>query len=148
MAKALAGAGAYVILHGRAHGPLEAAILEIEANGGKASARTFELTETAAIAKAVAEITAELGAIDILINNAGYRDRRGLEEIDLPAMGHVLEIDLIAPFELARRNEAGKPAGGRTIHRPSIAGNISRSGAPDETAPQAGPTERKSAGGG
>src|SRR3546814_7107682 len=116
MAKALAGAGAYVILHGRAHAPLEAAILEIEASGGKASARTFELTETAAIAKAVAEITAEQGAIEILINNAGYRDRRGLQAIDLPAIGHFLEIDLIAPFELARRIPADIPDGGGIIN--------------------------------
>src|SRR3546814_3431268 len=80
----------------------------------------FELGDEAAVARAIDALLAQHGVIDILINNASVRDRRGLPDLDRAALRALLEIDLIAPFDLARLLAPAMPAGGRII-------NISRS---------------------
>lgn len=141
MAKALAAAGAHVVLHGRARAPLEKAAQDIRAAGGKAETLTFDLTDMAAMAAALDGIVASHGRLDILVNNAGHRDRRGLYNIDLPAMRELLEIDLVAPFELARMAARHMPDHtGRIINITSIAGHVARADDPAYTAAKAGLT--------
>jgi len=69
-----------------------------------------------------------LPRIDILINNAGGRDRRRIEELDRQAVRDLVEVNLVAPFDLARSLSAMMLAGGRIINITSIAGQIARSG--------------------
>lgn len=120
IARGLAAAGAHVLLHGRSAGPLDALSAEIAAAGGSAESLIFDLAD---------EQGPMLdGPIDILVNNAGHRDRRPIEQFDRPAMRHMLEINLVAPFDLARAIAPGMKAGGRIINISSIAGQIARSG--------------------
>ena len=65
--------------------------------------------------------------IDILVNNAGGRDRRPIEQLDRHAVRTLVEINLLAPFELARLVAPRMPPGGRIINVSSIAGRIARS---------------------
>lgn len=127
IAQALAGAGAHVLLNGRSLAVLEKEAAAIRAAGGSAEALAFDVTEAEAVAEAFERIEARAGRLDILINNVGRRDRRSLFEFDLADVRRLMEADLIAPFELARRAAQAmiaKAQGGRIINITSIAGTI------------------------
>jgi gluconate 5-dehydrogenase len=94
----LAGAGARVVLHGRDEAGLEAARSMIP----DASIATFDLSDPAAIVDGVAGIVALTGGVDILIGNAGMRDRRPFAEVAVEDFRALLDINLTANFVLAR----------------------------------------------
>jgi gluconate 5-dehydrogenase len=127
IARALAEAGAHVLLNGRKRETLETEVAAIRAMGGSAEALVFDITDGPQAAEAFARIEAEAQRLDILINNVGQRDRRTLFEFDLADMRQLLETDLVAPFEIARqaaRLMIAKAQGGRIINITSIAGPI------------------------
>ena len=124
IARGLSTAGAHVLLHGRSTGPLESLAADIAAAGGTSDMLCFDLED----GQALAEALRGWGRIDILINNAGHRDRRPIGELDRPAIRRMLEINLVAPFDLARTIAPGMKTGGRIINVTSIAGQIARSG--------------------
>jgi gluconate 5-dehydrogenase len=130
IALALAFAGAHLILLGRRIEPLTALVDEIAAIGGTAETFVFDLES--------GEPLGPLPAVDILVNNAGHRDRRPIAEIDRGALRRMLEINLVAPFDLARQLAPQMPAGGRIINITSIAGPIARAGDSAYTAAKGG----------
>ena len=71
----LAREGAHVVVTGRRAELLEAVVAEVHAAGGRATARTADLQDRAALRALVAGIESELGRIDILVNNAGASSR-------------------------------------------------------------------------
>jgi gluconate 5-dehydrogenase len=80
LARGLAQAGATVVLNGRDTEKLKAAASLLEAEGIHPYAIAFDVTDAAAVESAIAKIEAEIGAIDILINNAGMTRRNRLDE--------------------------------------------------------------------
>jgi gluconate 5-dehydrogenase len=82
LAAGLAGAGARVVLNGRDPRKLELAAEKLRADGASVAALPFDVTDGAAVTKAIAQIEAEIGAIDILVNNAGMQRRAPLEQFD------------------------------------------------------------------
>ncbi|KPH68329.1 MULTISPECIES: SDR family oxidoreductase [unclassified Novosphingobium] len=124
IALGLAREGARVVLHGRRAGQLGALALEIEALGGETAIAAFDLEDGAALPAALAQV----GRIDILVNNAGHRDRRTMDALDREAVRRMLEVNLVAPFDLARAIAPGMEQGGRIINVTSIAGQIARAG--------------------
>lgn len=130
IAKALSQAGAHVYLNGRDKARLTAAVQAIETSGGKASSLPFDVTDEDAVNVAFTELRKNPGRLDILVNNVGKRDRRGVLDFEMEAVRQLVETDLIAPFHLSR--EAGRlmveHKRGRIINVTSIAGPIARSG--------------------
>ena len=124
IAKALATAGAHVLLHGRDAGRLARLEQEIAAGGGSAEPVIADLRRV----DAATTLLAARDPIHILVNTAGDRDRRPLADLDRDAVRRLLEINLVAPFDLARVLAARMPSGGRIINVTSIAGQIARSG--------------------
>ncbi len=127
IAKALAQAGALVLLNGRNEAPLAEAARQIEAEGGAASVLAFDVTDQRQVEAAFARIT----GLDILVNNVGLRDRRPVFDFSLEDVRKLIEADLIAPFELGRRAARlmiDKAQGGRIINITSIAGLIANKG--------------------
>ncbi len=127
IAKALAQAGAHVLLNGRSEGPLIKAVAEIQSEGGSASILPFDVTDQTQVEDAFARIA----QIDILVNNVGLRDRRAVFDFSLADVRQLIEADLIAPFEIGRRAAKlmiGKAQGGRIINITSIAGLIANKG--------------------
>ena len=140
IAKAIASAGAFVLINGRSHDRLEHAVAAVTSLGGSAVPLQFDVTDEAAVEKAVNGIRDQHGRLDILVNNVGLRDRRGLFDFDMPAVRRLIEADLIAPFNLCR--EAARlmieKREGRIINITSIAGPIAGRGDAVYTAAKGG----------
>ena len=78
-AKKIAEAGGEVVLVARTRENLEKVANEIRGNGGTAHVYPCDLTDMDAIATMADQVLADLGGVDILINNAGRSIRRSLE---------------------------------------------------------------------
>src|SRR5262245_1256103 len=70
-AKALAQRGARVVLLARTEAALQTVATAIQQGGGQAHSYPVDVTQPEALGRVVAQVTAELGAPDIVINNAG-----------------------------------------------------------------------------
>ncbi|MDH3687975.1 MAG: SDR family oxidoreductase [Gammaproteobacteria bacterium] len=140
IAKALAGAGAHVLVNGRNLEGLKAAVESIESLGRSASPLPFDITDEAAVDKIFEGIRDAYGRLDILVNNVGIRDRRGLFEFEMDAVRRLMEVDLIAPFNLCRQAARQMMEGGegRIINITSIAGPIANAGDAAYTAAKGG----------
>ena len=123
IAKRLAAGGARVWLGGRDEEALAQAWAAI---GPRARPLAFDVTDEAACAEAFARL--EPGGLDILVNNVGERDRRSFHEIERSDMARLMDSNLVAPFDLARRAvPLMRAAGyGRIINITSIASHIAR----------------------
>jgi gluconate 5-dehydrogenase len=120
-------------LNGRDPAKLDAAVAHIIREGGAASALAFDVTDERAAEAAFARIEREAGRLDVLVNNVGLRDRRGLFDIDSAAARRLIETNLATPFELARRAaklmiSGGR--GGRVVNISSVAGALANPGDP------------------
>jgi len=78
-AKAVAARGAVVLLVARRAEELERVAADIVASGGAAHAYVCDLTDGDSVDALVADVLAEHGAVDMLVNNAGRSIRRSLE---------------------------------------------------------------------
>lgn len=77
-ALAAAGRGATVLLVARRSEELDRVRAEVESRGGRAASYVCDLTDGEAIDALVAEVLAEHGVVDYLVNNAGRSIRRSL----------------------------------------------------------------------
>jgi gluconate 5-dehydrogenase len=129
-ARAMAAAGAHVIVNGRDRARLDTAVQRIVADGGTAEAAAFDVGAPEAVAHAIAGIGSKHGRLDILVGNVGLRNRKGLFDISLEEVRALIEVDLVAGFVLAR--EAARlmipRESGRIINVTSIAGPLARAG--------------------
>jgi len=140
IAKGLARAGAFVLLNGRTRETLEQAVAAVSTLDGSASSLPFNIADEAAVAEAFRKIRENHGRLDILVNNVGLRDRRKVFEFEMEAVRRLIDVDLIAPFNLSREAarlmlERGE---GRIINISSISGSIAPIGDPVYTAAKGG----------
>jgi NAD(P)-dependent dehydrogenase (short-subunit alcohol dehydrogenase family) len=80
LARKLGAAGATVVLVARSVEKLEETKKLIESRGGKAVSRSCDLNDMDAIDACADSVLAELGHVDVLINNAGRSIRRSVYE--------------------------------------------------------------------
>jgi NADP-dependent 3-hydroxy acid dehydrogenase YdfG len=80
-AKRLAKLGAKVALLARRTDRLQAQAAEIEKAGGTALAITVDVTDAAAVQAAAEQVAQQLGAVDLLVNNAGVMLPAPIEEL-------------------------------------------------------------------
>ncbi len=92
IAHALAEAGANVI----------AADLVPGSGGAGLSPLALDVTDEAAVARAVAEIETRQGSLDVLVNNAGIIDKAPVESIDLAQFRRVLEVNVVGAVACAK----------------------------------------------
>lgn len=130
MAKALAEAGAHVVLSGRSSDMLEQAVASIKGAGGTASAAAFDVADLDAGREAIARLHADHGRLDILVNNVGARDRRPFAAFSDAEILNLIQTDLLSAIALSRKAaDIMKAQGhGRLISVTSIIGNMARSG--------------------
>ena len=80
-AKTLASAGAAVVLASRRTERLKSLRIDIEAQGGQAHVVSLDVTDALSIEAAVEQAEAEVGPIDILINNSGVSATQRLLDV-------------------------------------------------------------------
>ncbi len=83
LARGLAKAGAHVVLNGRDASKCEAAAAQLRAEGLQASVGVFDVTNPEQVHAGVARIEAEVGPIQILVNNAGIQIRQALQDFPM-----------------------------------------------------------------
>jgi gluconate 5-dehydrogenase len=101
-ARALAGAGARVLLVARGADRLEAAAAALRADEAEALAFPCDLTDPSAIAALQTGLAAAGLSPDILVNNAGSIDRDAFDAVDPENWERVMALNLSAPFRLAQ----------------------------------------------
>ncbi|MGY1702649.1 SDR family NAD(P)-dependent oxidoreductase [Geodermatophilus sp. SYSU D00766] len=120
LAEGLAARGAAVAGLARGGGRLRAAMDDVAAaTGARTLALPADVTDPAAVDAAVARVTAELGPVGLLVNNAGLIDAAEvpLWQADPDQWWSVVESQVRGPFLLARAVLPGMLAagGGRVI---------------------------------
>jgi NAD(P)-dependent dehydrogenase (short-subunit alcohol dehydrogenase family) len=102
MALALAEEGATIGLVSRNRGKLEEVREEISKLGGAAAVFTADVTREDEVARLEVEVSAQLGKVQILINNAGTNVRKNLVEFSLAEWNLVMETNLTSVFLMCR----------------------------------------------
>jgi NAD(P)-dependent dehydrogenase (short-subunit alcohol dehydrogenase family) len=120
-AKALARAGAHVIVHyGFSEKEADAVVADIRKAGGKADKVAANLEDASgafALAKQVREIT---GKLDILIANAGVGKMAPLEETTVADFDKLFAVNVRAPFFTVQQLLPIIPEGGSIIFTSSV----------------------------
>lgn len=142
IARALAAAGAKVWLNGRKAEIAKQQAAALRQSGLDVEALAFDVTDAAATKRAFAKAVANARGIDILVNNVGVRDRRGLDALDVEDFDRLLRSDLTAAYGLCRLAAPGmrERKFGRIINVTSITAQQARPGDPAYIAAKAGLT--------
>lgn len=115
LARALAGAGARVAVAARRTIPLSDVVKHIEDAGGKAAAIGMDVTDAASVEAGFQAAETALGAVDVLLNNAGIAIPKPALEIPVDEWDAVVATNLRGAFlaaqSFARRVVARKATG-------------------------------------
>jgi NAD(P)-dependent dehydrogenase (short-subunit alcohol dehydrogenase family) len=130
MALALSEAGAAIALVARDEQKLRDVQNEIEKSGGKAGVFVGDVSDEEAVLRLESEVLAQLGRVQILVNNAGTNIRKKLVEFSLDEWNTVLDTNLTSVFLMCRAFVPHmKGAGyGRVLNMSSIMSHISLPG--------------------
>ena len=122
MAKGLASAGAHVVVVGRNADKNASAVDEIEKSGGKAMAMQTDVCDGDAVSRMVAAVVSELGAIHILVNNAGTTVRKRPEDLTEEDWHHVIDTNMTSSFLCSKAcyPEMKKAGGGKVLNNGSM----------------------------
>jgi 3-oxoacyl-[acyl-carrier protein] reductase len=124
VAIALAGAGADVAVNYRERADAANAVCaEIKKIGKKAIAVQADVSIAAEVKRVVAQVEAQLGAIDILVNNAAIAHPRKLEDITEVEWDEVLTVNLKSVFLVTQAvvGDMRQRKWGRIINLSSVA---------------------------
>jgi 3-oxoacyl-[acyl-carrier protein] reductase len=99
IALALAKGGAAVAINYRERGEEAASVVAaIREGGGHAAAVAADVSNAAAVQRMVAEAEDRFGSIEILVNNAGMAQARGLDDISEADFDQALAVNLKSAF--------------------------------------------------
>ena len=102
IATALAGAGAVIVFNDIKQELVDKGLAAYEEAGIRAHGYVCDVTDEDAVNALVAKIEQEVGVIDILVNNAGIIKRIPMEEMSAKDFRQVIDVDLNAPFIVAK----------------------------------------------
>jgi gluconate 5-dehydrogenase len=111
LAESLVRAGATVVLNARTVAALEAAQRTFARTGSPVHVAAFDVCDPDAVNASVAAIEADVGPVEILVNNAGIQHRAPFLEFPLDDFRRLLEVNLISAFIV------GKAVGARMAER-------------------------------
>ena len=128
LASALAEAGATIAFNDINEEFLAKGLAAYKAAGIDARGYIADVTDEPAVQKLVADIEKDLGSIDILVNNAGIIKRIPMHEMDVKDFRQVIDIDLTAPFIVAKAVIPGmmKKGSGKIINICSMMSELGR----------------------
>jgi NAD(P)-dependent dehydrogenase (short-subunit alcohol dehydrogenase family) len=129
MARALATAGASVVLAARKADELEAALpTVVEGTASRGAWVAADLGDRAEVARLADEAARPFGPIDILVNNAGINLISPIDRVADADWDRVLAVNLTGPMALSRALAGPMKASrwGRIVHVSSVFGRVSR----------------------
>ena len=128
IAEGLAAAGAKIAFNCRGEKHMEEALKAYEEKGIDARGYFADVTKEEDILQLVADIERDLGGIDILVNNAGIIKRIPMLEMETADFRQVVDIDLVAPFIVAKAVIPGmiKKGHGKIINICSMMSELGR----------------------
>jgi 2-hydroxycyclohexanecarboxyl-CoA dehydrogenase len=100
LATMLAGEGARVVLAARRGEQLETVAAGIRRAGGVAVPVVTDLADDASLASLLARTRAELGPVDVLVNNAGFAVWKPLEATSIAEWDHTFAVNVRAAASL------------------------------------------------
>ena len=132
-ARALAQAGAAVVLASRRVDKLKELRAEIEGEGGDAHVMELDVTDRHSIKAAVAHAETEVGSIDILVNNSGVSTTQRIQDVTEGDFDYIFDTNVRGAFFMAQEvgkrmlaraqgTAPGSFTGGRIINIASMAG--------------------------
>jgi gluconate 5-dehydrogenase len=98
LARALAEAGATVVLNARGEHVLAEACSTLGADGHRVHHRAFDVCDSTAVGAAVESIEQDVGPIDVLVNNAGIQIRAPLLDFAVEDFRQLVEVNLVSAF--------------------------------------------------
>lgn len=127
MATALAEAGADIVLASRNQARLEEVADELRGLGRRVLALSVDVSDAAAPQAMVKQVLAELGRVDILVNNSAAQDvNRPFEAFDVVRWNAVLAVNLTGALvcALAAHEPMKSQGGGKIINVASVYGML------------------------
>jgi len=128
IAAGLGRAGARVVLNGRRREILDDACARLSAESIRADAAPFDVTDSAAVGEGAARIARDIGAIDILVNNAAVNQRKALVAFTPEEWRSLQAANLDGPFLVTRAVLASMQSRrrGKIINICSLASDLGR----------------------
>ena len=128
IACALAEAGASIAFNDIDQVLVDKGIASYKEAGIAVHGYVADVTDEAAVQDLVAKITEDVGSIDILVNNAGIIRRVPMLEMSSDDFSRVIDVDLVAPFIVAKAVIPGMIAkgGGKIINICSMMSELGR----------------------
>ena len=120
LARGLAQAGASVVLNGRDATRLAHAADSLRSEGLQVHSHGFDVLDAAAVDAAVASIEADIGAIDVLVNNAGIQRRAPFIEFTPADWQDVMRTNVDSIFTVGQAVARRMVARGRGLGRHRI----------------------------
>ncbi|MDQ0994642.1 SDR family oxidoreductase [Streptomyces sp. V3I7] len=105
---------------------------EVRGHSRRAAVAALDLTHLPGAAEVIDELAAELGRVDVLVNNAGTGTATPYLELDHATVQRVLDVDLVGPFlcgQRAARHMIAQGDGGRIVNVTSVHEHQPRVGA-------------------
>jgi short-subunit dehydrogenase len=127
IARALAAHGMNLLLVARSEGELARLARELRARDVTVAVAAVDLADRQAAGRVAEAAAAELGAVDILVNNAATEPQTRFHVLSPAEIEQVLQVDLISPLLLSRLVLPGmlERGYGRIINVSSLAGHTS-----------------------
>jgi len=108
----LGQAGAKICVNDLSQDKLDACKEEYAKAGIDVYTLVFNVTNEEQVDKAISQIEADLGGVDILINNAGIIKRIPILDMPIDDFKQVIDVDLVAPLIVGKRVAPGMIAKG------------------------------------
>ncbi len=107
--------GAIVIVCDVKQAAVDAAVTQCQALGAQAQGFVMDVTKRANVDAVVAQITAQFGRIDVLVNNAGITQDARLQKMTLEQFDKVIDVNLRGVFHCAQAVADGMVAQGSGV---------------------------------
>jgi NAD(P)-dependent dehydrogenase (short-subunit alcohol dehydrogenase family) len=110
----------------------QATAAEVRKHGRRAAVAQLDLGRLPQAAEVIDRLADELGALDVLVNNAGTGTSTPFLDLDVDTVRHVLDVDLLGPFlcsQRAARRMVAQGGGGRIVNITSVHEHQPRVGA-------------------
>lgn len=128
MAKGLAGAGARIVFNDLGRELVDKGLAAYKEAGIEANGYVCDVTDEDAVKVLIEKIEKEVGVIDILFNNAGIIKRIPMLEMKASEFRQVIDVDLTAPFIVAKAVIPGmiKKGAGKIVNVCSMMSELGR----------------------